>query len=65
MTLLDPQVQGRLFLTHASQLLTLRGDNAPRRGAAMRELGIVEDGAVLITNGTIVAVGKTDELAKH
>ncbi len=31
----------------------------------MRELGIVEDGAVLIAHGKIAAVGKTDEVAKH
>jgi imidazolonepropionase len=31
----------------------------------MRELGIVEDGAVLIADGKIVAVGTTDELARH
>ena len=49
------------LLTHASQLLTLRGD-APRRGASMCDLGIIEDGAVLVENGTITAVGATDEL---
>ncbi|HEY5173998.1 MAG TPA: imidazolonepropionase [Terriglobales bacterium] len=56
------------FLTNATQLLTLRapsGDSGPRRGAEMRELGIVEDGAVLIADGKIVAVGTTDEVAKH
>jgi len=31
----------------------------------MRELGIIEDGAVLIAGGKIVAVGPTDEVAKH
>ena len=31
----------------------------------MRELGIIEDGAVLIADGKIVAVGTTDEIAKH
>ena len=31
----------------------------------MRELGIIEDGAVLIADGKIVAVGTTDEVAKH
>ncbi len=54
-----------VLLTHASQLLTLRGDSAPRRGAGLRELGIIDDGAVLIADGKIVAVGKTDEVAKR
>ena len=31
----------------------------------MRELGIIEDGAVLIADGKIAAVGTTDEVAKH
>lgn len=65
MTHLEPQVLRPILLTHASQLLTLRGGNAPRRGAELRDLGIVEDGAVLIADGKIVAVGKTDEVAKH
>jgi len=57
-----------VLLTHAAQLLTLRGvsgNSGPRRGAEMRELGIIEDGAVLIADGKIVAVGTTDEIAKH
>ena len=57
-----------LFLTHASQLLTLRresGNAAPRRGTQMRELGIVKDGAVLVADGKIIAVGATGEVAKH
>ncbi|MGA2372623.1 MAG: imidazolonepropionase [Candidatus Korobacteraceae bacterium] len=55
-----------IFLTHASQLLTLRGgDGGPRRGPQMSELAIVEDGAVLIENDKIVAVGTTDKIAKH
>ncbi len=49
------------ILTHAAQLLTLRG-SAPRRGATMGDLGIIEDGAVLIADGKIAAVGTTDEL---
>ncbi len=31
----------------------------------MRELGIIEDGAVLFADGKIVAVGTTDEVGKH
>jgi imidazolonepropionase len=53
------------ILTHASQLLTLRGDTLPRRGAALRDLGIVEDGAVLIEDGKIAAVGTTDQLRRE
>ncbi len=41
----------------ARQLLTLRGDPGPRRGAALRELAIVENGAVLIKDGSIVEAG--------
>ena len=53
------------LLIHASQLLTLRGDVAPRRGPAMAELAIIEDGAVLIENGKITAIGTTDALRAH
>ncbi len=57
-----------ILLTHAAQLLTLRSrqnGNGPRRGAALRELGIIEDGAVLIADGKITAVGTTDEVTRQ
>lgn len=53
---------------HAAQLLTLRGasnDAGPRRGAQLRELGVIEDGAVLLADGKIVAAGTTDEVSSH
>jgi imidazolonepropionase len=56
------------LLAHAAQLLTLRSassDTGPRRGPQMRELDIAEDGAVLISEQKIVAVGTTDEVVKH
>src|SRR3974390_1571621 len=46
------------LLTHASQLVTLRGEAAPRRGPQMRDLGIIED-------GKIAGVGTTDQLAER
>lgn len=46
-----------LLIRGARQLLTLRGAAGPRRGAALRELGIIADGAVLVRNGLIEEVG--------
>ena len=46
-----------LLVRGARQLLTLRGRGGPRRGAAMRELGVIPDGAVLIQDGIIVSLG--------
>lgn len=54
-----------ILLTHASQLLTLRGGRGPRRWTQMCELAIIQDGAVLIAGEKIAAVGTTDEIAKH
>jgi len=45
-----------LLITGCSQLLTLGGPG-PRRGRALSELGIIHDGALLIRDGEIVAVG--------
>ena len=41
----------------ARQLLTLRGPSGPRRGPALRDLGIIPDGDVLLRDGVIHAVG--------
>src|SRR5258706_12780320 len=45
-----------LLITGASQLLTLRG-SGPRRGDSLSKLGLIEDGAVLVRDGLIAAVG--------
>jgi len=41
----------------ARQLLTLRGPSAPRRGADLGNVGLIEDGALLIADGIIREVG--------
>lgn len=49
-------------MTNIGQLLTLRPASAkpgPRRGADLKELGIIPDGAVLCLGGKIVSVGTT------
>src|ERR1017187_5885247 len=48
----------------ARQLLTLRGDGGPRRGARLRDLGIVPNGAVLIKDGAIVDAGPARHVEK-
>ncbi|MCP5114417.1 MAG: amidohydrolase family protein [bacterium] len=47
----------RILLRGARQLLTLHGPPGPRRGATMRNLAIIPDGALLIVNGVIQDVG--------
>lgn len=51
------------MLVNIGQLVTVRSrDNSgPRRGAALKELGIIEDGAVLCLGGSIVSAGKTKD----
>jgi imidazolonepropionase len=46
-----------LLLANIGQLVTLRGASAARRGSALREIGVVEDAAVLCAGGKIVAAG--------
>ncbi|MBV8570237.1 MAG: amidohydrolase family protein [Acidobacteriaceae bacterium] len=51
-----------LLLRGAKQLLTLRGPCCARRGSALRDLSVIEDGSVLIRDGRIVMVGPTRRL---
>ena len=48
-----------LLLRGARQLLTLRGPSGVRRGAALNDLGIIEDGSILIQDRRILSVGPT------
>ena len=49
-----------MLIHSSSQLLTLAG--GPQRGHALGTLGIIEDGAVVVRDEKIVAVGTTAEL---
>ena len=46
-----------ILIRHAGQLLTLAGPPGARRGMAMRDLGVVANGAVLVDAGRIVIAG--------
>jgi len=50
-----------LLIHSAAQLLTL-ASAGPKRGAAMEDLGIIENGAVAIKDGLIALVGPTAEV---
>lgn len=54
-------MKGCMIIKNASQLVTCSGFKA-RQGKAMSDLYIIDDGAVVIENGVITAVGKTREV---
>lgn len=54
-----------LVLTNADQVLTLAGPPIPRRRNDLSELGIIEDGAVLIQGDKIERVGPSRDLSRH
>jgi imidazolonepropionase len=53
------------LLFRNARLLTLRGTPGPRRGAALRELGVIPYGEVLVTDGKIAAVGEKVDAPAH
>ena len=60
----SPRQQPAFLLINIGQLLTLRSSSAepgPRRGPQLKELGILEDAAVLCLGGKIVSVGKSKD----
>lgn len=52
-----------LLLINIGQLATLKNQSGlPCTGEEMKELSVINDGAIAIKNGRIAAVGKTDEV---
>lgn len=54
-----------LLLANIGQLVTVRGERGPRRGAALNALGVIERAAVLCGGGKIVAAGIQSEILHH
>lgn len=50
-----------LLITGASQLLSLRG-GVPRRGSSLSKLGVEKDGAILVRDEQVVAVGTRSQV---
>jgi imidazolonepropionase len=57
-----PPLPSALLIANCEQLLTLRG--GVRRGVALRETGVVENGAVLVRDGRLAAVGTQREVER-
>lgn len=51
-----------LLIENASQLCVIPGHGGPQRGAALGDLGLIEDGAIAIDRGRVVAIGKSADL---
>jgi imidazolonepropionase len=64
----DARHEPGVLLHRISQLVTMSGTGAvagPRRGLQMREIGLVRDAAVLITDGELTAVGPSREVLRN
>ncbi|GAA0718168.1 imidazolonepropionase [Clostridium malenominatum] len=57
------KTRGNMIIKNASELVTCSGSKA-KFGKEMRELGIIKDGAVVVEDGIIKAVGTTEEILK-
>lgn len=65
---MNSEANGPLLLTNIGELLTLRfsnGNDRPRRGRELSELGIVKNGAVFCRDGKVVAAGSHNEIAER
>lgn len=51
-------------MANIGQLVTLRGDAAARRGSALKEIGVIEDAAVLCSGGKVLAAGPQGALLR-
>jgi imidazolonepropionase len=52
----------KILLRGSRQLITLQGPEGPRRGAALNELGIIRDGALLLEGGKVLEMGPSRRL---
>ena len=56
--------QADLIVHNAGQLITCASGGKPKRGVAMHDVGIVENGAVAIGDGKILDAGRSEEILR-
>lgn len=54
-----------LIIQNASQVVTCANNSQPKRGEAMRDVGIIPNGALAVKDGVIVAVDTTQTINAH
>src|SRR5210317_781365 len=59
----DKPMRGNLIIKNAAQLVTCSGFKA-KQGKEMSNLHVIENGALVIENGTIRSVGNTNDILK-
>ena len=55
-------MQADLVISNIGQLVTCASGGKPKRGSAMRDVGLVENVAVAVAHGKIVAVGRSSDV---
>lgn len=51
-----------LIIKNAKQIITCASNGEAKKGTEMQDVGIIENGAIAIQNGQIIAVGKSDKI---
>lgn len=57
-------VEADLLIHSAAQVVTCASD-VPKRGAAMQDVGIISQGAVVVKDGRILAIGPTESMRER
>lgn len=52
------------IIYNAAQIATCASDGRAKKGAAMADVGVIQSGAIAVTDGRIAAVGASDEILK-
>lgn len=58
-------MQADLLIVNIGQLVTCASPDGPKRRAAARDVGLIENGAVAMKDGKFIAIGKSDELRRE
>lgn len=53
-----------LLISNIGQLVTCASGGKPKRGAGMRDVGLIEDGAVAVVDGKIIGVGSSADMLR-